>query len=279
MQLSRDLIGVAEQVIFAHPSLGKYFEASATGLSSYFPDSSRVEFIDYTGLNSADVILESPVLLPVNTEHQADNLRSVRAQHPMSLLVAITNDVTGHPTYYAIRSGANFVVNLAIPSEYQSEFVRSQLHIHTRTTATGKRTVQFDGTATSRGGDRNMGNRTIRGCGSPQQGMVDGAAEDFVPTDTRTPRAALERSDLELIRMLRTPMTVAEIARQNYMSERSMYRRIRKIYDTLGITGRVELVRSVAPIDPLAQVTALRAWHKPGRTNLSEKAGTSAREP
>ncbi|WP_280251877.1 hypothetical protein [Nocardia abscessus] len=274
MRLNKNLTGLAETVIFAHPSLGEYFGESERrgGLRSYFADSFRVEFIDYSDLKSADVILDSPVLLPVNTEHQADNLRSVREHHPMALLVAITNDVTGHPTYYAIRSGATFVVNLAIPSDYQSTFVQSQLHIHTGEAPAGEFPAQFEGTATSRAGARELVNRTTRRVSTTQKSTVNGAAEDFAPADIETADSKLGRTDLEIIRMLQTPMTVAEIARRNYISERSMYRRIRKIYNFLGITGRVELIRSAGPNDPLAHVTALQTSRKPGRPSLSAEA-------
>ncbi len=46
----------------------------------------------------------------------------------------------------------------------------------------------------------------------------------------------------ELIRLLCTPMTVLEIARRSYCSERSMYRRIRRLYDTVGVRNRFELI-------------------------------------
>jgi DNA-binding NarL/FixJ family response regulator len=228
MRPDRNLTDITEPVIFAHPSLDRYLEASETRLRSYFLDSVRIEFIDYIDLNSADVSLDSAILLPVNSEHQADNLRSVRTRHPMALLIAITNDVTGHPTYYAIRSGATFVVNLAIPSEDQSAFVQSQLHFHTQKSAAVDMSGQFDSAAISRA---SADNRTT----------ANGATEVHAAGGRRGAGPVLERPEIELIRMLRTPMTVAEIARQNYMSERSMYRRVRKLYDVLGITGRAEL--------------------------------------
>jgi DNA-binding NarL/FixJ family response regulator len=53
-------------------------------------------------------------------------------------------------------------------------------------------------------------------------------------------------------------MTVAEIARLNYLSERSMYRRIRSLYDTLGVDSRAELVRSKPRSDVSFPLTVLR---------------------
>ncbi|MGY1941896.1 helix-turn-helix transcriptional regulator [Nocardia asiatica] len=262
----------AETIVLAHPSLGRYLDGSEPGLRVYLTDSFRVEYIDYIGLTTADAIRNYPVLLPVNTEHQADQLQSVRAQHPMALLIAITNDVTGHPTYYAIRSGATFVVNLAIPNEYQSALVQSQLYSHTRDAVTHETSAQSKGTATGADAHKVVNLHTCI-ASTQQKSTANGETEDFahiIGTET----SALGRSELELISMLRTPMTIAEIARQNYMSERSMYRRIRKIYQILGIAGRVELLHPAVATDPLAQAPTLQTRRiPPRRRSPSEIAG------
>ncbi|WP_280441668.1 FAD-binding protein, partial [Nocardia brasiliensis] len=71
-------------------------------------------------------------------------------------------------------------------------------------------------------------------------------------------RPELDEFDARLLRMLKTSMTVAEIARQNYLSERSMYRRIRNLYDVLGVAGRNDLVNSGAHDQARAPLTVLR---------------------
>jgi hypothetical protein len=56
--------------------------------------------------------------------------------------------------------------------------------------------------------------------------------------------------DAELLRMLCSPATVSEIAKRQYCSERSMYRRIRKLYNAFGVSGRSELHAKVAAMMP-----------------------------
>jgi DNA-binding CsgD family transcriptional regulator len=160
----------------------------------------RVDFVDDEDLAAPGCVLDLPVLLPVNSEFQAEALRTIRVRRPLSLLIAVTNDVSGHHTYYAIRAGANFVCNLGIMGESQIGMMHAQLQAH----RVSKR--------------------------------VD------TPAARLRPVSALHQSDRELIRLLRTSMTVSEIARRHYCSERSMYRRIRRLYDDLGVRGRAELM-------------------------------------
>ncbi|MEV6426939.1 hypothetical protein [Nocardia sp. NPDC051463] len=90
---------------------------------------------------------------------------------------------------------------------------------------------------------------------SPKFGELS-SPEEPSPRSTDTSRKVLSESDVRLLGMLRSAMTVAEIARLNYMSERSMYRRIRNLYDTVGVEGRSQLRRS-ATADHLATLSDL----------------------
>ncbi len=189
--------------IFAHQSLRDYV-ASVDGLwRRLFSTPLRAEFAHYDELNSRPGVDGTPIMLPVNSEYQAEALHTVRARHTLSFIVAVTNDVTGHSTYSAIRSGANLVINIAISGARQAEILRAHLDEYVRSdrTAAAPRL-------------RKDGHRT------------------------------LNDSDERLLQMLCSSMTVAEIARQNNMSERSMYRRIRTLYDTLGVDSRAELISS-----------------------------------
>nr|WP_203236647.1 response regulator transcription factor [Nocardia panacis] len=176
--------GTPPQTVLAHPGLREFLDPLGGEL---FPSTYRIAFADYDTL-LADIAPDvAAIALPVGTEQQAELLRAVRAQRAMTLIVAVTNDVTGHATYFAIRAGANFVVNVAISGDRQTETLRAHLSGH---------------------------------------------------------RSPVRRDDTELLDMLRSSMTVAEIARRSYMSERSMYRRIRSLYDALGVVSRAELLRT-----------------------------------
>ncbi|MCL7379659.1 hypothetical protein [Streptomyces sp. 35G-GA-8] len=180
--------------------------------------------------------LSLPVLLPVNSEFQAEELRTLRVRHPLSLLIAVTNDLSGHHTYYAIRSGANFVFNVAISGESQIGMVQAQLRAHALTHALAHADVPATVPADAgRAPVRVTEQRVTRPVALPGLHAAEASA---VPE--------LHRADRELVRQLRTSMTVSEIARRHYCSERSMYRRIRRIYDELGVRGRAELM-SVVP--------------------------------
>ncbi len=204
-------------LVLAHPSLREYLCSRNPLWGNPVATGIKVEFVDYEGLNTRDDLDGASIMLPVNTEYQAQNLQTVRARHAMELIVAVTNDVTGHSTYFAIRAGANFVINLAISGEQQAEIFRARLREHARST----RPASVD--TVPRGGGSEVRHMSVR----------RGAGAHPAP---------LDESDQRLLHMLRSPMTVAEIARRNYMSERSMYRRIRHLYDALGVVGRAELV-------------------------------------
>ncbi|MGW0178189.1 hypothetical protein [Nocardia sp. NPDC003345] len=201
-----------------------------------FWDDYHLEFVDYAMMDPGSGA-HIAILLPVESEPQAERLRSVRSRCPMSLVVAVTHDVTGHSTYYAMRSGASFVINLAIPGPQQSDLLRAHLRnlpgvVHDAARGPDLQLVSVRADART----------TDEGIRVP----VPEGAEATARTGTESGggHRGLSRAESQLVRMLRTPMTIAEIARHNYMSERSMYRRVRALYNVLGVTGRSELMGS-----------------------------------
>lgn len=219
--------------VFAHTGLRLYCGPGKQLFGDRSWDGYHVEFVEY---DTFDPIAgaPAPVLLPVGTERQAERLQSVRTRCPMSLVVAVTHDVTGHSTYYAMRSGASFVINLAIPGRQQSDLLRAHL-----------RNLPGPAGTADRGPDLQLVSAETD-ARDPNQG-VPGAVDAGAEARTRATGSghrSLSRAESELVRMLRTSMTVAEIARHNYVSERSMYRRIRALYNVLGVTGRSEVMSS-----------------------------------
>ncbi|MFI9050786.1 hypothetical protein [Streptomyces sp. NPDC053427] len=277
--------------ILAQSGLRAQFESPHSPLSGLRPGLDRVDFVEDADLTAPGIALDLPVLMPVTSEFQAEGLRVVRVRHPLALLVAVTNDVSGHQTYFAIRCGANFVLNLAIPGERQTDMLYAQCRAHRVASSvdgsgTWLRSVPGDHRGPLGADDsghtgwdsHHAAGGTARGLRLPAPALADpvtrapsplvtpsvparGALPDPAsvtgqrrtpppPHDPRAPHRppppALPDCDRELLQVLCTSATVSEIARRHYCSERSMYRRIRRLYDDLGVTGRAELLSLAA---------------------------------
>ncbi|MFF2964368.1 DNA-binding response regulator [Streptomyces sp. NPDC057963] len=237
--------------VLVHSGLKPYFDSPQALLGALRSGLDRVDFVDAEELTAPCGALDLPVLMPVTSEFQAEELRAVRVRHPLSLLVAVTNDVSGYRTYYAIRSGANFVLNLAIPSESQRDLLYAQLRAHLMAgPADSMATAGPQGLPADQGG-----RQRCRYHGGETPAGADGDRESDIPGEHL--RAALPSHDAELMRLLCTSITVSEIARRYYYcSERSMYRRIRRLYDDLGVGGRAELISLATVPDPRRPLTA-----------------------
>ncbi|MFF9345845.1 hypothetical protein [Streptomyces sp. NPDC014734] len=256
----------AELHVLVHSGLQPYFDPPHALLGMLRSGLDRVEFVDAGALTAPCGALDLPVLIPVTSEFQAEELRTVRVRHPLSLLIAVTHDISGYRTYYAIRSGANFVLNLAIPGECHRDLLYAQLRAHraagaaglvAATGATG--TDGTDGASDSgaqgvlpeQGGSRHRcryyGEELSTGAKAGRESDISG----------ERPQPTTPSYDTELLRLLCTPITVAEIARRHYYcSERSMYRRIRRLYDDLGVAGRAELMSLGTALGPRRPMTA-----------------------
>ncbi|MZF87638.1 helix-turn-helix domain-containing protein [Streptomyces sp. SID5643] len=207
-----------------------------------------IEFVDDEDLTAPGGTLDLPVLIPVTSDFQAEGLRAVRVRHPLSMLIGVTNDVLGQRTYYAIRSGANFVLNLAIPGESQIDMLCAQIRAHRLTAAADATAVWPPDDPGGAPDGRGFTGSALR----EQPGADDSESRqrrEFAPS-------ALPDYDKELVGLLCTSMTVTEIARRYYCSERSMYRRIRKLYNRLGVGCRTELVSEAAALGLTRPLTA-----------------------
>ncbi|MFF9650037.1 hypothetical protein [Streptomyces sp. NPDC014622] len=253
--------------VLAHSGLKPYFDPPNPLLGILRSGLGRVEFISAAQLNAPCGALDLPVLMPVTSEFQAEELRAVRVRHPLSLLVAVTNDISGYRTYYAIRSGANFVLNLAIPGESQRDLLYAQLRAHLLvgpgglfasggpSSPAGAADTTDAAAADTQGSpvDREDPHRCRFHGGEPSGAEAN--REGDIPEQRR--RSDAPSYDAELLRLLCTPITVAEIARRHYYcSERSMYRRIRRLYDDLGVGGRAELMSLATVLGPRRPATA-----------------------
>lgn len=278
--------------VLVHSGLKPHFESPHAPLGRIRSDLDQVGFVDDEDLTAPGGALDLPVLIPVASEFQAEGLRIVRVRHPLALLVAITNDVSGFRTYYAIRSGADFVFNMAIASANQVDMLYAQLRSHCTTASPESADSRFQpfsvaGDAASAEEEHRhdlSGNFEERATAKPGRVRQERGLEHSAVADRRTlqtehwlsshpphsggttsgehdsgrpsehdPPHALRTVpgiDTGLMRMLCSSMTVCEIARRYYCSERTMYRRIRKLYDDVGVGSRAELI-------PLASVLTL----------------------
>lgn len=172
----------------------------------------KIEFIDPLELS----VLADPVeliLIPAANQMQVELLRSLRREWCMTCIVAVVNDVNGYQTYQAMSSGATCVFNLAIPVDKQIDVLHAVFRAHAGTTE-----------------------RPVR----------------LVPTGPSIPQdpVSLTRCTDEEIRLLISLLcgshTISSIAKRFYCSERSMYRRVRRIYEFFGVSSRNELRSAVA---------------------------------
>jgi DNA-binding NarL/FixJ family response regulator len=171
----------------------------------------HVEFFDPRRLDELEDD-GSPVFLPACSEAQAAIVRALREQfgYWLSPIVAVVNDCHGHQTYTAIKCGATCVLNVAIPAEAQVKLLQSMALpgpvIDEQPRSTALRPVPD---------------------AAQQRQLADGEAET-------------------LTHLLCSDETVCTIARRFFCSERTMYRKIRTLYDALNVSGRSELRSLVA---------------------------------
>lgn len=187
------------------------------GFTVTFFDSQGLEYLEDDG---------HPVLLPATNEIQAATLSELRTQlgHCLSPVVGVVDDYSGHQTYNAIKRGASCVLNLASSPNAQLSVLRAALTSCAVTTS-----------------------------------AAQGASERSEPVQAGTPANAATASAFALqrrharctgfasteidvlIKLLCSEETVSSIAHRFFCSERTMYRKIRALYDELNVSGRMEL--------------------------------------
>ncbi|MEW2505768.1 hypothetical protein ACQPXB_44155 [Amycolatopsis sp. CA-161197] len=150
----------------------------------------------------------TPVLVPAASEPDVALIRSLRHKDCLRQIIAVVDDLDGHQTFRAIDSGASAVLNVRLPHEKQ------------------------------------LGAVLATCSGQPRRGPR------LTEVRALEPAANTEAADPEdtgrLMRMLCGTSSISAIAREFYCSERSMYRRLRRLYEQLGVSGRSELKSRMA---------------------------------
>lgn len=158
---------------------------------------------------------EIPVIVPAVDEGQTQFLAALRARLCLIPILAVVDDLSGHQTYRAIMAGATSVLNLELSDMKQESVLRALLE-SCPTTCPGIARIRP---------------------------ITDAARHPTRPEPLRLlpsgddDRQQEEGPDL-LVSLLCGTNTIAAIARRFYCSERSMYRRIRRLYDDFGVSSR-----------------------------------------
>ncbi|WP_019547651.1 helix-turn-helix transcriptional regulator [Streptomyces sulphureus] len=211
--------------VIAHHALRELLDSPHTPLGRLRAQLPDIRFVAYRDLAAETSVLTRPLLMPSTTEFQNEELRAVRLNQATALIVAVTHDVSGHQAYHAIRSGADLVFNLANPSREQLDAVCARCVSHSS---------------------------AVVGLSQHSRSSSVEAAGEVRPDGHPGPY------DEELLRLLGTSLTVSEIARRFYCSERTMYRRIRHLYDAFGVSRRSELMAAVSRANGRPNVVAGR---------------------
>ncbi|MGW4383339.1 hypothetical protein [Kitasatospora sp. NPDC004531] len=166
-------------------------------------------------------------VVPALNDLQIDQLRELVEAHPLVTHLGVVADLVGQGTQRAIQAGAASVLNVLIPPQEYRAVLRALAAQLARPVA-----------------DRVL---TLAGCSTP--------AAAAGPIAAPPPPAAADEEDAELFRLLCGPLPISRIADELFCSERSTYRRARRLYSAYGVSGRHELravsARRRSP-DPLA---------------------------
>jgi DNA-binding NarL/FixJ family response regulator len=151
--------------------------------------------------------------VPVLNPAQAARLSRLAHENPLTTLVGVVTDPSGVLTHQAIQAGASFVLNTLIAPEHSLAALETQLT---------SRTDDFGSVA----------------IGPPAWF----AAREPSPLAD----AGLGDEEALLVRLVCAGSTTAQLSARFFCSERSMYRRLRGIYNRFRVTSRRELCEVLA---------------------------------
>ncbi|GAA2978638.1 hypothetical protein [Actinokineospora diospyrosa] len=171
-----------------------------------------------------DLVDIPALLVPAASEPDRELVRSLRRSRCLVPILAVVNDISGHQTFLAISAGASGVLNVRLPTDKQLDAVL-----------------------------------TTCSAAVPAARAPVGPALTY---DGDTPVA--RQDDGRLVRMLCGTTSISAIAQQFYCSERSMYRRIRRLYQDMGVAGRTELRYRMNAASHKARVVPTRRSIGPG---------------
>lgn len=251
--------GLASESGVGHLYVHSGLQPFVVGLVRDVVDGLRVEMVltDLFGADFSvvDVDPASAVVAPVTNVLEARWMKSCAHELPVVNFVAVVDDMTGHQTYLAISSGASAVLNMRLVPPAGSTVLRlavtSVLPLAAGPAAAGPAAPVAPVSPVPVAPVAPVAGRHL---GTPAAAaLVDrSTVRSPVPAALEPEVARWGEEERQIVGLLRGHDTIATIARRYYCSERSMYRRVRALYDELGVSGRSEL-RSVLAAVPLPE--------------------------
>lgn len=194
------------------------------------------------------------MLVPAFTPSQSAALTKLLDSFPLTIAIGVVRDTTGLQTHNAITAGAAYVANLHLTWDLLlGDLAPAIMNLRKATTCSPSPppTSPWSPDDTRRGqtwtDDRESPRpeppRLIPNPTTAAHGRTLVPALDACQLD------CLDPDDLEVVKLLQEEgLSIREIAARLYVSQRSLYRRLRRIYTHLGVTNRRELEDAVADI-------------------------------
>lgn len=148
-------------------------------------------------------------VLPAFNDKQVERVGAVAERFPLAQVVAVVNEVEGFRTREALQAGAALVINAHIPIEQYREVLQ----------LTARRSEQTPAPIAFR----------------------ETLSDDRVDIGPLSGMRHLGSADRELFGLLCSSRRTIDIAAELFCSERSVYRRIRSLYELCGVRNRAEL--------------------------------------
>lgn len=195
------------------------------------------------------------MLVPAFTPSQSAALTKLLDNFPLTIAIGVVRDTTGLQTHNAITAGAAYVANLHLTWDLLlGDLAPAIMNLRKATTCPSSPPPQSSLWSL---GDTHRGQTWADENEPPRPEPPRLIPNPTTAAHQRTLVSALDAcqldrlapEDLEVVKLLQEEgLSIREIAARLYVSQRSLYRRLRRIYTHLGVTTRRELEDVVADI-------------------------------
>lgn len=194
------------------------------------------------------------MLVPAFTPSQSAALAKLTDSSPLTIAIGVVRDTTGLQTHNAITAGAAYVANLHLTWDLLlGALAPAIMNLRKATTCSTSqpKTSPLSADDAARGDTWNDSSGRRRA--EPPRLISDATLAAHGRTLVLAPDACqldcLDPDDLEVVKLLQEEeLSIRQIAERLYVSQRSLYRRLRRIYTHLGVTTRRELEDAVVDI-------------------------------
>lgn len=164
--------------------------------------------------------------LPAFNELHTQDISYIAQAFPLLVIIGVVTDPTGRDTYAAINSGAKLVLNTLIKDERYPQMLGhlAGLYAHSGQMIEGSKL------------NPPTRSSTILNAVAHPIPLTPAGKIDFAKYEGNS-------EDRHLLMLLREGHTTEQMAKRLHCSERSMYRRLRRLYRRFGVNNRDELRR------------------------------------